>query len=522
MKNRKTKTESVKIAAPLAPASGSSEMAGGSVAAMRKLQQVLSGFGVGSEDLGWRRMSHDTDRDLAPITQDRMIEIAHYLWKTNPLAHWLIETNKDFIIGEGVTLTADDPEQNPELQDVLDEFWYDPINNWPLWMEDQVRETGLYGEQCWPVFINEHTGLVRLSCIDPALIKSVIKDPDNARIPIGVEVKKSLHSQKTKLLRILYNGDDADLFSKRTVHQRASFTDGECFFDAINKVSTAARGASDLLHLTDWIDGYDQFLFDFAERVQMLNFFVWDVLLEGADDKKINEWLAANPPPRRGSIRAHNERVKWEAVAPDTKAADAGEGARVLRNHILGGAGFPEHYFGGGGDVNRATSESMGLPTFKRLTSRQNRHKYQIEGVVDYQISQALLRGRLKGVENPYAYTVNFPEMINKDYVGIAGTIASLASALGIAESQGWVDKETARKIFSIPTRLIGVEMNLADLTKKIAEETEKKDAIDYFNDDLKKANQPPGPLQQAAGPRRWRIRPAPKKYRHNMRTARG
>lgn len=512
MSKRTTKIQEEKIQA----ASGSSETAGMSVAQARKIQQALSGIGVGAEDLGWRRMSQDSDRDLAPIAQDRMIEICHHLWKTNALGHWLIETNKDFILGEGVTLTADNPDEDGELQDLLDEFWYDPINNWPLFSEDIVRETGIYGEQCWPAFVNEHTGLVRMSCVDPALIKQVIKDPDNARIPIGVEIKKSLRSQKTRALRIIYTADDAALFTKRTVNLRKSFTDGECFFDAVNKVSTAARGASDLLHLTDWIDGYDQFLFDFAERVQMLNFFVWDVLLKGMDGPAINKWLSENPPPRRGSIRAHNEAVEWNAVAPDTKAAEAGEGARILRNHILGGAGWPEHYYGGGGDVNRSTSESMGLPTFKRLTSRQNRHKYQMEGVVDYQIEQAMRRGRLKGIENPFAYTVNFPEMISKDYVGIAGTITSLASALGIAEQQGWIDKDTARKIFSIPTRLIGVEMNLTELAAKIAEEQEKKDAEDYFKPDP--ANpagpQPPGPIQQAAGPRRWRIRPVPKQYR--------
>ncbi len=152
----------------------------------------------------------------------------------------------------------------------------------------------------------------------------------------------------------------------------------------------------------------------------------------------------------------------------------------------------------------------MGLPTFKRLTSRQNRHKYMTETVFDYQISQAVARGRLKGVANPYAYTVNYPEMLTKDYTSISGTIASLAGALAIAENQGWIDKETSRKIFSIPAKLIGVELNLADLAKKVAEQKEQNDAKDYLKDDPAPA---PGPVQQAAG-KRWRIRPVPKKYR--------
>lgn len=443
-----------------------------------KLKQASAGFGSGMD--GFRRLSADLYRDLPPLTQDRMIEISFYLWKSNALAHWLIETDKDFILGNGVTVTADDPEKDAELQDLLNEFWYDPVNNFQLWQEDQVRELAIYGEQCWPVFVNQHTGLVRLSSIDPALIKGVISDPDNARIAIGIELKAN-RGKKSRKFRIIYDSEDADMFTQSTVALRKTFSDGDCFFLTVNKVSTATRGTSDLLHLTDWIDAYDQFLFDFVERSDQLGSFIWDILLENADEAAITKFLSENPPPKKGSVRAHNEKVTWNAVTPDFKSADTGEGARILRNHILGGAGMPEHYFGGGGDVNRATSESMGAPTFKRLLSRQNRYKYILENVIDYQIGQALKVGRLKGIENPYAYTVNFPEMVTKDYATIAGTLASLTSALSIAESTDLIDKQTARKIFSVPSSLIGIDIDLTDMDQKVAEEEEQKAGVDYF-----------------------------------------
>ena len=38
--------------------------------------------------------------------------------------------------------------------------------------------------------------------------------------------------------------------------------DGVCFYYAVDKVSTATRGRSDLTRLVDWIDGMDQLLFN--------------------------------------------------------------------------------------------------------------------------------------------------------------------------------------------------------------------------------------------------------------------
>lgn len=450
-----------------------------------KTRAKQAGFSPTNTD-GFRKLSGNPDRDLPPITQDRMIEIAYYLWRSNALAHWLVETNKDFILGNGVTITVDDADNGAPLQELIDEFFNDPVNNFPLWLEDQVRELGIYGEQCWPAFVNEHTGLVRLAGIDPALIKSVIPDPDNARLMIGVEIKVSATLKKARKLRIIYNASDESIFSAATVKLRASYADGECFLFSINKISTATRGGSDFLHLTDWIDGYDQFLFNFAERSELLGSFIWDVLLEGADDAAIKAFLADNPPPKKGAVRAHNEKATWSAVTPDIKAGDTDTGARLLRNHIISSAGMPEHYFGGGGDVNRATADSMGLPTFKRLQSRQNKHKAMLETVIDFQITQALKVGRLKSVENPYAYTVNFPEMVIKDYSAVAGTLSSLVSALSVAETQGWVDKDTARKIFSIPAGLMGVDIDLCEVAAKSEEEQEMADAIDYFGKQIR------------------------------------
>jgi hypothetical protein len=190
--------------------------------------------------------------------------------------------------------------------------------------------------------------------------------------------------------------------------------------------------------------------------------------------------------------------VKWEAVSPDLKFSDSDAGARMLRNHILGGAGFPEHWFGGGGDVNRATSAEMGTPVFKRITARQKKVKYIFETIGDYQISQALKAGRLKGIKNPYAYSVVIPEMVAKDLSINGAVIQAITFSIVSAIQQRLIDTETARKIFSVPISQLGVEIDLKSMAEKVAKEQEQKAAQDYVPPDTGPPANPDMPIKQA------------------------
>jgi hypothetical protein len=48
-----------------------------------------------------------------------------------------------------------------------------------LKLPKKVRELSIYGEQCYPTFVNELDGFVRLGYLDPSLIETIVKDPDN-------------------------------------------------------------------------------------------------------------------------------------------------------------------------------------------------------------------------------------------------------------------------------------------------------------------------------------------------------
>lgn len=435
----------------------------GDVIEQKVTERLKAASAPSAEDTQWRKLTGNDDRSLLPITQDRMIEIAYWLWETNPLAGWLVDITTAFILAEGLPYEA----KNPDVKDVLDKFWDDPVNRMSLYFPKHVNELQMYGELCLPAFTAKQTGRVRLGFVDPARIDKVVTDPENVRMIIGVLTKSwtgmigsySVTAEPKQYKTIL--PEEADYVLSPTARQlRDQFTDGECFFWSINNVTNSPRGRSSLLPVADWLDAYEQFLFDYTDKWPQFNSFVWDLLVQGGDDKAIKEQLA-NFTKKSGSAFGHNEKVTLAAVTPDLKSVDAQVGARIFRNHIMGRWGYPEHWYGGGGDVNRATASEMDLPALKIMSQKQLNIKYILEDMLGYQIRQARNARYLKvSDEEARDYSVITPEMGSKDIAKFSTAAQQIATALVTAEMQGWVDNDTARKIFASVVSFTGVDMD--------------------------------------------------------------
>ena len=433
------------------------------------------GVSIDPDDHLYRSLS-SSSRDISPLTQDRVLQLAGYLYETNPLARRIAELTKDFVVGDGFTVSS----PVPEIHAVLTKMWNDPITDMHSTQHLKALELGMYGEQIWPVFVNVITGHVRLGVVDPLNVAAVLHDPDNRNIPIGVLMKKSLASEPV-IYRVIYPAPDGELFSVSTQHLRNGYTGGECFYFAVNKLSGQSRGRSDFMSLIDWLDGYDRYLFDTMERSALINAFVWDVVLKGEKQAGIDAWLAKNgAPPKPGTVRAHNESEEWTAQTPDMKHADSQAGSRLLRNHVLGGSGTPEHWFSEGGDVNRSTAAEMSVPVFRRLQTRQNVVKQMLSVVCRYQITQAIAppsggRGPLTGFEmvtlpghaDPVpatdAFTVQASNVSSKD-LARAGTIfLTVSQGVSLAVLNKLMRPETAVRLLAAAANELGVDINPQD-----------------------------------------------------------
>lgn len=403
---------------------------------------------------GYRRLTSGTPwRDLSPLIQDRMFQVAWYLYDMNPMGRRLINLVTEFVLGEGVRIVADDPAVGAWLE----RFWRDPVNAMDLTLAEYVRELALFGEQCYTAVRNPASGEVRLGYVDPFEIDEVVHGTFAAgelAVPIEVVLKKNvLSNEPPRRLKIIRREEDpaSPSFGRLA---------GDCFFFAINKARRATRGRSDIFALADWLDAYEQMLFDQVDRSQLLNVFVWDVLLKGKTQEEIDEWLKTQGrPPRRASLRAHNENVEWRAVAPSLGGQDMTDTARLFKNHILGGAGFPEHWFAEGGQTNLATAVEMGTPTFKMLSERQRYVIHLLRAILDYVIDSGMAAGSLAEDANR-RYEIVVPDLSVRDTSRLAAALAQVVAALEKAETAGWVRKATAARIFAALATQLGVDVN--------------------------------------------------------------
>lgn len=421
------------------------------------LREAYSAAGkmIDNDDADWRPLSGDALRDLLPMNQRRMQDIAAYLWESNTLANRLIELPIAYILADGVKLKADDE----IIQKLLNDFWNHPVNLMDSKLVKKVRELSMYGEQCYPTFVNQYSGAVRLGYLDPCLIGTVVVDPDNAEQPIGiitVLTKKGV----SKRYKIIVNGAEEEMFTQRTIEIRDTFTDGDCFYFKINDLASGRRGRSDLLSQFDWLDSYDQFLFGELDRIQFLRAFMWDVTLTGANQDEVDKKAKSIRPPKPGAVRVHNEAETWKAESPRIESADTDTSAALFRNHVLGGSTIPEHWFGGGGDVNRSTGESMGDPTFKVMSLRQAYIGYMLAEMGRYVIRMWELAhtGKEPDLTEPvYSFSVQFPEMIANDAAKYAAALDSVTKAVSLAVSSKLMTVKTGIQVIESIAGRLGV-----------------------------------------------------------------
>ncbi len=346
------------------------------------------------EDRGWRRASLPGSTTLNPdrdeLYGEALLREAYQAYTTNPLAYAVIEQTTSFVLGGGATVEA----QDPRVQKMIDTFWHDPENKMDLRIYSIHTELSLFGEQFIRYFVDPLTGRTVIRQLDPLYVSEIETAPNDYEKP----------------LRYLYNpplplgegwGEGQWIPAKDILHI------------AINRVSSAARGRSDLAPILPWIRRYREWLDDRVVLNKLRTAMVWDVTVTGADKGDIDRMRAQNPtPPARGTVLFHSDGEVWKPMDPQIDAADAAPDGRAIRLMIAVGALLPEHYLAEGGNVNRATAAEMGLPSIKRFQRRQELFRYLLTTIVDRVLDEAQRTGRL-GPRVDRTFEVKFTSAID-------------------------------------------------------------------------------------------------------------
>jgi hypothetical protein len=224
---------------------------------------------------------------VIPSTYLELHNTCYEAYNANPLASAVIEITTSFVLGKGVMVAA----REPAVQDVLMDFWHDLDNHMDTRVYALCTELSLYGEQFIRFFVRAYDGRVKIRQIDPSLIDQIETDPEDIetalrfhRRPIGPSA--TLPGDPAPVTAAdQHNFEGEWLLAGRDVAQFA-----------INKVSNAKRGKSDLATLLPWLRRYKDWLTDRVRINKYKGAFLWDVQLAGIDhiaQEKVPIWYSS-------------------------------------------------------------------------------------------------------------------------------------------------------------------------------------------------------------------------------------
>lgn len=393
------------------------------------------------EPPGFRRITAGA-RDISPTSHARMLVAADKIYRENPLGRRLVEITLDNVVGDGIQFECG----HEGLQEALDEHWADPDNDWEENLERYFADILVDGELFLRPFTNPVDGSVRWSPIYTRTITEVVADPENP------DRLKMIDVAGVGPLYVIRRNQDAK-------SPKFGFLEGEVLAFSINRRTNALRGTSDLMHLLDWLDAFDQLFWSELERMYLMKLFVFDYELKGAGPQEVRRRYnqVKKDPPRPGSYNVHNESEVFSIKTAETGGQDSTTFTRFCRDHILGGAGYPSHWFGDLHGATRASALETSEPATRRLKRPQRWLRRFVRAVLSYQRDQWILARpeRRKEFLDPKRpgrlllphVKIHTPDQGQKVQLAAAKVFASVVQPLIQAVEKNLVTTEEARDI---------------------------------------------------------------------------
>jgi hypothetical protein len=428
-------------------------------------------------DRGWRPAG-SSGREMPPWTQEkaRIYSVAAY--RSNPMARAIIDTYTAFCVGDNGVRTQ---VTNPQVREVVDEFWNDPRNRVAATQDLGLRSMLLLGETIRELMIGPASGVVRYSPIDPVAIEEIACTANNPMWPATIHFRQS-----------------TDLVSRTiaSVDDRTGLRTGDAFFWApFRAIETDVRSQPFLAPILDWLDSYDTVLSNLIDRTALARYLVWDVTVEGGQPE-VDSFIAARGGthvPRSGSVEVHNSAVTWKPQTAESGAFEDSKAASSVLTLIAGGSGLTKTWLAEPEDSNRATSVTMAEPVRRRVQGVQRAWLDCQTELTRFAVDRAVAAKRLPRMvqaidertgaayEIPaaQAVTVTGPEVAANDAQLTAQTLLNLSTGLEQLQQIGALTPEAsaaaARKAWE---DYMGVPYN-SDLGKPDANPDDIATAVD-------------------------------------------
>lgn len=476
----------------------------------------VGGVAAGDNELiGFRPISERIrTRDLDLISQDQMIRLSLYLYTSNPLARWLVNTPVSLAVGRELGYSVDvgleesgneatrkapktREEANrlaAEIRRYLDPYWTNPVHNIGGRAPHYARTYLATGHLILPITgRNEVSGAPQLDLLDAGQLRGAIsKSGFSIAADTLVYEPANTTGQQREVDVIRPNPDGALL---------PLDPDGQGLMGALYFPRTlllnSLRGISYLMDVADWLDANDQTTWTSVDRAKLRNAIVWHLTVKNAkNDQAIQAEVdkvtgaAANP----GTVYGSNENVTLEAKGSNVTAEDTVDLHRLIRNHVLGAKGMPESWYGEGSYTNRATAGEQTDVAYKVLGEMQAELGGIFRALLHFGYDAIQQRQTIlpKRTDSPWLkLEPALPVIQERDISRQATVVTQLESAIESAIEGQLVSRQTGRRIFvDLLAKLANQPIELDQEVGRIEAEKQERatDTLARANEQLRRA----------------------------------
>lgn len=414
--------------------------------------QLAAVKAVVDDSPGWGDLSgrpHDYNQgQIAKIYSDAL-----EAWRKNPIAWRIVSITTDYVVGDKILISSPHRRLNKFIRD----FWNHPLNRMDLRLEPMCDELSRSGDLFALLFRNPEDGM--------SYIRFVTKDRIQKIETAENDWENELAFYETQDL-----GDPRKWLSPS--HPEASNANAVMLHYAINRPLGALLGESDLVTMIPWLVRYSRMLEDRVRLHWAMRAFLW--LVTVPTDKVKAKTEQYRKPPESGSIIVKDEAERWEAVAPQLRAADAQHDMRSVRNMIDAGSGYPPHWRGEAMAANLATATAMQAPTERHLLRRQDYFVFMLLDILYHAYKRSVLAGKSRGLPSEdyeRLFTANVPDVSRMDNQMLARSARDLAETYRTLSAELPIkSRSLARTMLAMVFRFAGEPLSDEVLDEFMAE----------------------------------------------------
>ena len=484
-------------------------------ATVHLLQERLADLELSLEDQGWRRLAVDGEREFTRDGLTAIIQLSRLMFLKNPLIQRAVEVRSYYVWGQGVQITARDP----DVQEVLDDFLGDKGNRRVLFRHQARTETErdleVDGNLFFALFTNPLNARVQVRTIFVDEIVDIHCNPEDRSEPwfyerrwTEVTVDPATGATQSAARVALYPDvdyrpdDRPESYGAKQVRW-----DSPIYHVKVGGLGGMRFGVPETYAALDWARAYKNFLEDWASLVRSLSRFAWKMSTpkgkSGAARTRLGTTVSGsrsetNPPGTTGGVAITEEGVDMTPI-PKTGATTSAADSRELRLMVASAMHLPDSILSNDPQQGAlATAKTLDRPTELAISDRQELWADVIRDLCGFVLVQAgkapgskltgaTITTGLDGSERvdlggdrDATIDVSFPEILESDIAERINAIISAATLDGKTPA-GTMTKETM-------IRLLLVALGVDDIDELIQSALDDDEEGDEVPDDLAEA----------------------------------